>query len=187
MKLIAGLGNKGKEYEATRHNIGFEFLDYFAGSLKAKTDKKNKYARWAEKSVKGNKVILLKPLTFMNLSGEAVKFFASKHKVKPEDIAVIHDDIDLELYKVKIKFGGGDAGHKGIISITEKLGTPGFARVRIGVGRPETKGKTCNYVLGKMSAEEAEEFSKKFESIKDFIMNFIIMDYNKAAGRFRGN
>ena len=186
MKLIVGLGNKGKEYEQTRHNIGFEFLDYFLDSIKCKPGRKNKYASYWEKSIKGRKTILIKPLTYMNLSGDAVLFFAKKYKVKPADIAVIHDDIDLPLYKVKLKFGGGDAGHNGIKSITERLKTPDFARVRIGVSKPDSKGKVVKHVLGKMSAGDREEFEKKFKSIEDFIMNFIILDYNKAVGRFKG-
>ena len=186
MKLIAGLGNAGGEYAGTRHNVGFDFLDYISGRLRLKFDKKNKLAVCCRKNIKGADTIFIKPLTYMNLSGEAVGFFSQKYKIPARDMLIVHDDIDLPLYKVKIKKGGGDAGHKGVKSVIESLGSGGFARLRVGVGRPELKGGACDYVLGEMDGKEQKEFVKVFKDMEDFVMNFIHMGYEKAAGRFRG-
>ncbi len=154
MKLIVGLGNPGREYEKTRHNIGFEFIDFFSKKIKCLLDKKNKLANWGIKTIKGKKIVILKPLTYMNLSGDAVLFSIRKNKIDINEILIIHDDIDLPLYKIKIKKGGGAAGHKGIESIIEKLNDNNFSRVRIGVGKPENKNDVVDYVLSKFKDEE---------------------------------
>lgn len=185
MKLIAGLGNKGEEYERTRHNIGFEFIDFFSAKINCLLNKKNKLASWGEKSIKGKKIILLKPLTYMNLSGDAIIFLKKKHKIELNDILIIHDDIDLPLFKIKIKKGGGAAGHKGIESIIEKLGDNNFPRVRIGVGKPEKKYEVADYVLSEFTDEEMKKFYNKFEIINEFIMNFIFLGYERAASKFK--
>lgn len=185
MKLIAGLGNKGTEYKGTRHNVGFMFADFLASKLGFSFTEKNKYAAYATKSIRGVSVLFIKPLTYMNLSGEAVKFFADKHKISPEDILICHDDMDLPLFTVKLKNGGGDGGHNGIKSITGNLGTDKYPRIRFGVGRPENKSQTVDYVLGPFSNEETAEFEKKFDNLQDFIHNFVSMGYEKSAGRFK--
>lgn len=185
MKLIAGLGNKGSEYTHTRHNIGFEFIDYFAEKHKFRISAKNKLAQFAEKSIDSVETIIIKPLTYMNLSGDAVKYFADKHKIKPENILIIHDDIDIPPYKIKIKTGGGDGGHNGIKSITERLGTKDFPRIRIGVGKPEHKNQTVDYVLGKMDKTDMEKYNKKFDIVETFLIDWLNIGYTKAAGRFK--
>jgi len=185
MKLIVGLGNKGGEYDRTRHNIGFEFLDHIAGKLKCKVDKKINLAFFIEKNISGEKILLIKPRTYMNQSGEAVKHFVSKHKIVPADILVLQDDIDLPLFKVKIKKGGGAGGHNGIKSIIEYLGTREFCRVRVGVGKPEHRGQTIDYVLGKFTKEEEAQFKAKFPVVEKFVMEFILKGYEAAAGRFK--
>jgi len=159
-------------------------LDYFALNAGFKFDKKNKLALSGAKTISGEKVVFVKPLTYMNLSGNAVKFFADKHKVQPADILIIHDDMDLELYALKIKKGGGDAGHNGIKSITGCLGTPAYGRARVGIGRPEKRGGDVDFVLGKMSGEEKEKFAERFAVIEKFIYDWISMGYERAAGRF---
>ncbi|MFP4466099.1 MAG: aminoacyl-tRNA hydrolase [Candidatus Goldiibacteriota bacterium] len=185
MKLIAGLGNKDPEYAGTRHNIGFDFLDHMAEKLKFEFDSKNKFAVSAEKTIRSEKVVFIKPLTYMNLSGKAVVFWAGKNKIPPENILVVHDDMDIEFGTAKIKIGGGAAGHNGIMDITQRLNTPEFVRLRIGVGRPRLRGKSTDHVLGRFSEEEAEEIKKLFEQLEDFVMNFVHMGYAKAAGRFK--
>ncbi len=185
MKLIAGLGNKGKEYNNTRHNIGFIFLDYLSNELKFRYSEKNKLTVFGKKIINNEKILFLKPQTFMNLSGKAVCFFSVKFKIPAEDILIIHDDIDLPFAKIKIKKGGGDAGHNGIKSIIQELGDNNFCRVRIGIGRPEEKGKEADFVLDKFTDEEKESLKKKFLIIKDFVYNWIINGYEKAAGRFK--
>jgi PTH1 family peptidyl-tRNA hydrolase len=185
MKLIAGLGNKGKEYDKTRHNVGFIFLDYFYDDLKIKSIEKNKLSVFFKKTINNEKVLFLKPSTYMNLSGKAVCFFANKYKISVSDVLIIHDDIDLPFAKIKIKKGGGDAGHKGIKSITEELGHDDFCRIRIGIGRPEEKGMEADYVLDKFTKEEEKMFVEKFPVVKDFVYNWITYGYEKAAGRFK--
>ncbi len=185
MKLIAGLGNKGPEYSHTRHNIGFEFIDYLAGKNKFHVSAKNSLAHFTERVLAGRDCVIIKPLTYMNLSGDAVKAFADKYKVKKDDIIIIHDDIDLPLYKVKIKQGGGNGGHNGIKSITERLGTQEYARIRIGVGKPDHKSQTVDYVLGQLDRIEMENFTKKFATAEKFLYDWIENGFTKAAGRFK--
>jgi PTH1 family peptidyl-tRNA hydrolase len=185
MKLIAGLGNKGSEYAHTRHNIGFEFIDYLAARHKFQVSAKNSLANFAEKKFEDIDTVVIKPLTYMNLSGDAVKFFASKYKVVPTNILIIHDEIDIPPYKIKIKFGGSDGGHNGIKSIIERLGTKDFPRVRIGVGKPEHKSQTVDYVLGKMDKTDMENYNKKFVVVEGFLMDWLKLGYTKAAGRFK--
>lgn len=185
MKIIIGLGNKGEEYNWTRHNIGFEFVNFFSEKIKCSFNKKNKLAIWGEKSIKGKKIIILKPMTFMNLSGVAVLSLMKKFKTGIDDILVIHDEIDLSLFKIKIKKGGGDAGHKGIHSIINELKNDKFARVRIGVGKPESKSEVIDYVLSKFNEEEKVKFLEKFNIICDFVMNFIFLGYEKSVSKFK--
>lgn len=185
MKLIVGLGNIGEEYEKSRHNIGFDAVDYMAQKLKCGAPKEWGSAFFCEASVKGKKALLIKPTTFMNLSGKAVAKYAAKYKMPHHDILVIHDDMDLTLFDVRIKKGGGDGGHNGIKSIIEELGAKTFCRVRVGVGKPAHKSQTVDYVLGAFSKEEQETLAKKMEIIEKFTMDFITMGYEQAAGRFK--
>jgi PTH1 family peptidyl-tRNA hydrolase len=185
MKIIIGLGNKGEEYSWTRHNIGFEFLNFFSEKIKCGFSKKNNLAVWGEKSIKGKKIIILKPMTLMNLSGIAVLDCVKKFKAEIDDIIIIHDDIDLSLFKIKIKKGGGDAGHKGIRSIINELNDDRFVRVRIGVGKPENKNQVVDYVLSKLNEEEKTKFMEKFNIINEFIMNFVFLGYAKAVSKFK--
>lgn len=185
MKLIVGLGNKGSEYAHTRHNIGFEFIDYLAAKHRFQVSAKNSLANFAEKSFDSIDTVIIKPLTYMNLSGDAVKFFAGKYKVVPTNILVIHDDIDIPPYKIKIKTGGGDGGHNGIRSIVERLETKDFPRVRIGVGKPEHKSQTVDHVLGKMDKTDMDNYCRKFETVESFLMDWINLGYIKAAGKFK--
>ncbi|MCX7698726.1 MAG: aminoacyl-tRNA hydrolase [Candidatus Goldbacteria bacterium] len=185
MKLIAGLGNKGKEYNNTRHNIGFIFLDYFADKAKIQFNDKNKLAIYTLKNISGERIIFIKPQTYMNLSGQAIKFFMDRYKINISDILVIHDDIDLNLAKIKIKKGGSDAGHNGIKSIIQEVGDGNFCRIRIGIGRPKEKGCEADFVLAKFSDEEKNELEKKFPIIENFIYNWISLGYEKAASKFK--
>jgi PTH1 family peptidyl-tRNA hydrolase len=185
MKLIVGLGNHGKQYESTRHNMGYMFADYFAAMQKIKFKKADK-AQSASGELNGEKFILLKPETYMNLSGEAIQPVAAYKKIAVQDILIIHDDVDLPMLDVRIKKGGGDGGHNGLKSITEKLGDNGYIRVRIGVGRPENpQMDTADWVLSKVSKEELDGLDKKFEAIEEFISRWISEGYEKAASKFK--
>ena len=159
MYLITGLGNPGKEYEDTRHNLGFEVIGRLALEHGAvlKTDRKFK-AKAARVELEKEQAVLLAPQTFMNLSGQAVKAAADYYKIPPEKIVLVYDDIDLEEGQVRIKVGGGSAGHKGVDSVIEHLKTRDFVRVRIGAGRPEKK-EAAEHVLSKLAEGKKEIFS----------------------------
>jgi peptidyl-tRNA hydrolase, PTH1 family len=175
--LIAGLGNPGKEYEKTRHNAGFMFADYFFDKFRDKfgfsdwkLDKKLKSEISVGKD-RGKKIILLKPQTFMNLSGEAVAAAMKYYKVKLEDIVVAHDDIDLLLGKYKVSVDSSSAGHNGAQNVIDILGTKNFTRLRIGVdNRGNKKIPTEKYVLGKFSVAEMKIISKLLPEISENIL-----------------
>src|SRR5574344_222513 len=152
MKLIVGLGNPGKEYEKTRHYMGFETVDKFAYSLGISIDKEDFKGLYIRTKYLDNDLILLKPLTFMNLSGESVVAVANYFKIEPKDIYVIYDEMDFDPGVMKIKLDGSSAGHNGIKSIIQNLGTDKFIHVRIGTGKPTFNA--VDYVLGKPSKED---------------------------------
>ncbi len=150
MKLVIGLGNPGPEYVATRHNVGFMAVERLIDDLKGKfkTWGQQKNALLADVSIDGERVLVLKPLTYMNLSGQAAVAAAHFYKILPEDICVLHDELDLPLGTVRLKTGGGPGGHNGLRSLIASLATPNFSRVRMGVGKPENKDDTSDFVLG---------------------------------------
>jgi len=177
--LLIGLGNPGKVYEKTRHNAGFMFVDYFFekyrddfGFADWKLDKKLKSEISLGKKGR-DKIILLKPQTFMNLSGEAVAAAKKYYKVKLEDIIVAHDDIDLVLGKYKVSENSSSAGHNGVQNIIDQLGTKNFTRLRIGIENRTNKTKipTEKYVLGKLTAAEMKVISKIFPLISNDLVN----------------
>lgn len=146
MKLLVGLGNPGKKYQHNRHNIGFMVVDGIAAAHQLQPWRSRFRGETAEGRIGGCKCLLLKPSTYMNLSGESVREAAQFFKIPPEDIIVFHDEIDLAPLKVKVKTGGGSAGHNGLKSISAHVGND-YLRVRIGVGRPESRGDVAHYVL----------------------------------------
>jgi len=161
MYLIVGLGNPGQQYSETRHNVGFMMLDYLAGKNNLTfTD-----SRWKALIVKAivwdEPVVLLKPETYMNLSGTAVAQAARFYKIEPADIIIIHDDLDMGSGRLKLVADGGDGGHKGIRSIVEHLGTKDFPRLKIGIGRPPVPVPPEKYVLGKFDSAEKERIEQK--------------------------
>jgi len=158
MTLIVGLGNPGREYRTTRHNTGFLVIDRFAQVHSFKLTKRKFYARIGIGTISGEKVILAKPLTFMNLSGESVAPLVSHFSLKDSELVVVHDDLDLSFGRIRIKVGGGDAGHQGLRSIIESLGTSDFVRIRVGIGRPPKGTTATEYVLHDFNPEERKEF-----------------------------
>ena len=156
MYLIVGLGNPENEYAHTRHNMGFDTINQIAKNNNIQITK-NKFKGLCESTIIQNqKVILLKPQTYMNLSGESVKEVAEFYNLKPEEIIVIYDDIDIEKGHIKIRKKGGAGSHNGMKSVVEELQSTDFARIRVGIGQPEFKSDMINYVIGKVPQEEQE-------------------------------
>lgn len=180
MKLIIGLGNPGKSYENTRHNIGFIVIDHFANT----TNWKNKWnALYTEIIINNEKILLIKPQTFMNLSGNALIEFANFYKIDLEDILVIQDDLDLEVGKYRLKINSSSGGHNGIKSIIERLGSNHFARLKIGISNNK-EIDTKDYVLGKFTKEELETFEKLYPTFNEIITSFITTGIEKTMNKY---
>ena len=154
IKLIVGLGNPGPQYEATRHNAGFWWVDQVCAETSSKLNLEAKFFGHAGKLNGASEAWLLKPTTFMNVSGRAVGAIAKFYKIAPEDILVIHDELDLPPGTTKLKKGGGHGGHNGLKDIAAQLGTPDFWRLRIGIGHPGDKSQVANFVLHAPTRDE---------------------------------
>ncbi len=181
IKLIAGLGNPGQEYQQTRHNAGFWCLDLLADKYQANFKLQSKFqSEIAQASINDNDVWLLKPQTFMNNSGRAVQAAMSFYKIKMEEILVIHDEIDLSPGTARFKSGGGHGGQNGLRDIISCLGGNGFSRLRIGVGHPGDKHKVANYVLGRASHDEQDLIDIAVHHTVDNIPLFVAGEQQKA-------
>lgn len=157
IRLVVGLGNPGAEYEKTRHNAGFWLVDELAWQYKAPLRTEGKYSGDVSRAVlPGGDLWLLKPMTYMNLSGQAVGALARFYKIAPEEILVVHDELDLPPGAARFKQGGGHGGHNGLKDIIAKLGSPNFWRLRIGIGHPGDRNEVANFVLKKARAEEQQ-------------------------------
>ncbi len=155
MKLIIGLGNPGKEYADTRHNVGFRCINRLAKMHGISLKQRGSQAQFGIGEIEGSKVVLAKPRTFMNLSGKSVKLLMSRFKVKSSDILIIHDELDLPLGKIRLYSGGGSGGHNGVESIINELGSRDFARIRVGIGRPpEADPDAVDHVLSDFGPDE---------------------------------
>ena len=179
MKLIVGLGNPGKEYVNTRHNIGFMLIDNYLGVVIFKEMLNGLY--YETNSL--DKVIFLKPQTFMNNSGDCVFKFANYYNVKPEDILVIQDDLDINVGKYKFKINSSSGGHNGIKSIINNLGTNGFFRLKIGISNIR-KNDVIDFVLGKFSKDEINNIN--FDELINAIDDFINYDYSYVMNKYNG-
>jgi PTH1 family peptidyl-tRNA hydrolase len=157
--LIVGLGNIGAEYENTRHNIGFKVADALVESLEG-TYKSERYGAVASCKYKGRIYIVLKPNTYMNLSGQAIRYWMQKEKIEPQNLFVILDDLNIDFGTIRIKSKGGAGGHNGLKSIEEELSTADYARLRVGIGNNYSKGHQVNFVLGEWSRYETEQLPK---------------------------
>ena len=147
MKLIVGLGNPGKEYENTRHNMGFMVIDEFASMIDVDFNKEDFKGTYAKFKLDDEDIILFKPMTYMNLSGEALSLVMNYYKIKPEDVLIVYDDLAIDLGTLRFKGNGSDGGHNGIKSIIQHLGTNKFARLKVGIG-PQPPIPSENFVLG---------------------------------------
>lgn len=186
MKLIIGLGNPGSKYEKTRHNIGFEILDILAKDLGSSPFKEKFQGLLSETTLNGEKILMLKPQTYMNLSGDSVSSTINFYKIEKKDILVVFDDMDLPLGKIRFKTSGSAGGHNGIKSIISHLGQE-FSRIKCGIGKPAIKDGNIDFVLGRFSKEEqilVEEMSKEIilcgkDFIKELSSEKIMQKYNK--------
>lgn len=184
MKLIVGLGNPGKAYKDTRHNVGFMFMDNVAKKMGIDFSlDKQKKCEIAQVSIKGEKIILIKPQTYMNLSGDSVVIVKNYFKIETEDILVIYDDLDLETGKIRIRPNGSSGGHKGIQSIINVLGTPNIKRVRIGIDKVSSD-KTVDYVIGNFSKKDREIIDISLEKGIDILNDFISLPFEQVMSRY---
>jgi PTH1 family peptidyl-tRNA hydrolase len=177
--LITGLGNIGYEYDGTRHNIGFEAVDFLCKSLEGSWHGDH-HGELAEVKYKGRTLILLKPNTYMNLSGKAVRYWLQKEKILVENSLVILDDLNLEFGKQRLRAKGSDGGHNGLKNIQEVLGSDAYPRLRIGIGDNFSKGKQVNYVLGKWSEGEKAELPRILEKAAEVVKTFVTIGLERA-------
>jgi len=189
MKLIVGLGNPGNQYAHNRHNVGFMCVSHFAKERAWSFEKKEGLARTAHGRLDGEEIILARPQTFMNTSGEAVKKLVIKYRIKPEDLIVIHDEMDLQLGNIRIRQGGSSAGHNGIESVIYEIGTPNFIRLRVGVGHPcdassEGQKQVINHVLGDFQGAEDTTIKKVIDEVDHALTTLIRDGIERAMNQF---
>lgn len=181
--LIVGLGNIGEEYAHTRHNIGFDVLDAFAKKKEAAFSA-DRLADVAPCKVRGRTVLLVKPTTYMNLSGKAVKYWMDKEKITLDHLLVVVDDLALPLEAVRLRPGGADAGHNGLKNIQEILGTNQYARLRFGIGNDYPKGRQIDFVLQPWKGEELAVVEKKTELCMEIIESFMLSGIGFTMNKF---
>lgn len=181
--LIVGLGNIGDEYEDTRHNIGFIVADALAQEGKA-VFKAERHAAMTKLSVKGRIMVVIKPTTYMNLSGKAVRYWMQKEDIPLENILVIVDDLALPLGALRMRKKGSDGGHNGLISIIELLESTEFTRIRFGIGNDFAKGYQVDYVLGRWTAEETKTLIPRVKEVVEMIKSFVLIGPDRTMNVF---
>ena len=182
MKLVVGLGNPDREYDNTRHNVGFMLLDYIFDNSNFILNKKMNSMEYVT-NVNGEKVVVIKPMTYMNLSGDAVSKYVNFYKLDISDVIVIQDDLDMPLGRIKLISNHGDGGHNGIKDIIIKLGSKGFLRVKIGIGKSDLMD-TKDYVLGKFGINDITKVNDSFMYLKDFIYDYVSMNRDLLMGKY---
>ena len=187
-KLLVGLGNPGDRYARTRHNAGWMVLEAFAAKHRVSIEKTGYHGLYGEMRQPGigDKIILLKPLTFMNLSGRSVAPAASFYKVTPADILVIYDDLDLPPGKLRVREKGSAGGHNGMKSIIQELGTPDFPRLKVGIGRPAPGWEVVDWVLGTFNPDDAASIAQALPRAIEAVEAFLTEGPLKAMARFNG-
>jgi len=190
MKLIVGLGNPGKTYAHNRHNVGFRCLNYFARLHSIHLDHRQCRARVGTAEVRGGKLLLAKPVTFVNLSGNPVAGLVHKHDIPLGDLLVIYDDLDLPIGKIRLRQSGGSGGHKGMNSIISALGSEDFPRIRVGIGRPPREKQSIsedaivNYVLSDCSPQEEAIIKSVIAMVSEAIDFFLTQGIEAAMSKF---
>lgn len=183
-RLLVGLGNPGKNYENTRHNIGFMVVDRIADTFSIAFNKKKFAVFFCRGRINGNEIIFAKPMAFMNRSGPPIQKLASYFNILCEDMIVIHDDIDLAYNRLKIKSKGGHGGHNGIRSLIDTFGTGDFSRIRMGVGRPDVQNGVVGHVLGRFSKEENRNLDQLLSRARDAAVTVICDGVEVGMNRF---
>lgn len=185
MKLIVGLGNPGKEYDKTRHNVGFMVVDNYINHLNVSDSlwKKKFNSLYLQTDINGEKVIIMKPLTYMNLSGQAVKEVVDYFKIRISDILVISDDLDLFVGNFKLKEAGSSGGHNGLKNIALCLGTENFKRLKIGISK-DSSIDIKDYVLGRISREELSTFDNLFKELNLIIDDFFVLPFSDLMSKY---
>jgi peptidyl-tRNA hydrolase, PTH1 family len=186
MHLVVGLGNPGLEYQDHRHNLGFKVVDELRARARGPLPRAKFGAELCEVSLAGERILLCKPMEFMNVSGQVVARVASFWKIPAADVTVVHDELDLPFGRLKLGTGGGHGGHNGIRSILAELGEAGFGRVRVGVGRPAAGRDPADYVLSELSRAEAKELPALLGTAADAIEMIVAKGLPAAMNRFNG-
>ncbi len=192
MKLIVGLGNPGPGYASSLHNLGFMCLNYFARRHGIHFDKKQANARLGSGEVAGSEVLLARPHTYMNQSGQAVSRLVKKFKISLDDLLIIHDDLDLPLGKIRIRSGGSSGGHKGVESIIDELGSQDFPRLRVGIGRPistdglpeDTNADIITYLLSELPPEEKKAINQILPRVSEAILCILTEGLTAAMNKY---
>lgn len=184
MKIIVGLGNPGERYLKTRHNMGFMVIDQFALLLGIDCNTKKFRSLFGKGTVENEEIILVKPQTFMNISGVAVRDVVNMYKCALQDLMVVYDDLDLPLGKIRIKRSGGSGGHRGLESIAASLGSTNFPRLRVGIGRPSVAGDPGHYVLSLFSKEEETVLIKALETACQAVKTWVVEGIDVCMNAF---
>lgn len=184
MILVVGLGNPGKEYTLTKHNVGFLVIDELGNRVGVDITKSKFQSLCGEGFLESEKMLLLKPQTYMNRSGGAVFSASDFYKIPPENIIVVHDEMDIALGRIMIKPGGGSAGNNGIKSIISSLGSKDFIRVRIGIGKPDAKSDGANHVLSNFSKSESDVVEESIQTASDAVLEIVSNGLEKAMNKY---
>lgn len=184
MYLIVGLGNPEQEYDKTRHNMGFHVINKLAKQYGININKNKFKGLIGTGTIGKEKVMLLKPQTYMNLSGESIKEVVDFYKLKVQDLIIIYDDMDIEIGTIKLRKKGGPGSHNGMKSVISNLGKDEFSRIRVGIGKPENKNDMINYVIGHIPEAEFERLDKSTTTAKDAVIDIVLNGIDKAMNKY---
>ena len=184
MYLVVGLGNPEKEYSGTRHNMGFDVINKISEEYNIPVEKSKFKGLYGSGMIESEKVILLKPQTFMNLSGESLREIIDFYKISLEEIIVVYDDVDIDVGNIRIRKSGSAGSHNGMKSIIQHLGTTNFYRIRVGIGNQKENIDMINYVIGKVSKEEYAELEKGILKAKEAVVEIIKNNIDKAMNKY---
>ena len=184
MYLIVGLGNPEEDYSKTRHNMGFNVINKLANQYDIEINKNKFKGLIGKGEIEGQKVILLKPQTYMNLSGESIKEVVEFYKIEIDKLLIIYDDMDVDIGKIKLRKKGGAGSHNGMKSVIDCLNSEEFSRIRVGIGKPEDKSDMINYVLGYIPENEVKELDKATTIAKNAVIDFILCGIDNTMNKY---